>query len=188
MHTNKNLKLMTGILFLAIIAFLIYRNYFPVVDPIQLKQAKTSLPMEQEKLLNAVSTWQTYSNASYQINVDAAVGNSYYIICPISQITYQDGKVTTFEGLSPNDNEDTQTYCLDFIEKRLSMASLFEKIKADLAAGPESVYLVVEYDPQFGYISHYKRLDVNCFRKLGGGDHCHEEYRFSNLILLETQP
>ena len=134
----------------------------------------------QERLLNAMSVWRERSNSDYQFRVEITPGYSTYVLCPISQITYKNGEVVTFEYLSSKRNEtredETDNYCRDFVENRLSMEALFKEIQADLNAGPENIFLKVEYDPDYGFVSSYKHVDINCIKRHSTG--CHWVYRF----------
>jgi len=56
------------------------------------------------------------------------------------------------------------------------MDALFKEIQADLNAGPENISLEVEYDPDYGFVSYYKHVDINCMKRHSTG--CHWAYRF----------
>lgn len=179
---NKKM-IIFGVIVCIIMCFLAYHYYFPVVGPITMWQAENNLALEQERLLDAINLWNRNSNLRYQMDIALVIGAPHDLMCPLFQAIYQDGQVVSS---SPTDISDK--YCNGFIS-RMTMDTLFNQIKEDLVAGPKNIYTVVEYDPQLGYIKYYKRIDVDCVRRLGGtGGACYKRYQFSNLTFLETQP
>ena len=130
-----------------------------------------NIPAQKQALEDARYLWETTAqDQQYIVNVEN-IDEEYYmqfIAC------HREGRYNYLvDGDGLADDMTPDDYCDDFYH-HLGMRALFDRIAADLKAGPTRVMILnIEYDPTYGYVRYYETINLACMRSsLLSPGHC----------------
>ena len=121
-----------------------------------------NLPAQKQALEDARYLWETtaqHQRYIMSINQIEDVGFTYLFVCKMRKPDYLIDGDGLVEKIIPIE------YCND-LYRQLGMKALFDRIAADLQAGPTRVMILnIEYDPTYGYVRHYETDNLVCRRR-----------------------
>ena len=132
-------------------------------------KAYANIPAQKQALEDARYLWEsTAQDQRYimSINYLEDTYSTSWFICESGNPDHLSGKPGyLIDGDGLVEEVRSSDYC-DDIYRLLGMKVLFDRIAADLEAGPTQVKILnIEYDPTYGYVRHYKTDNQVCRRR-----------------------
>ena len=129
----------------------------------EITKAYASIPAQKQALEDARYLWETTAqDQQYIVDVEN-IDEEYYVQFIACHREGRYNYLVDGDGLA--DDMTPDDYCDDFYH-HLGMRALFDRIAADLKAGPTQVEILrIEYDPTYGYVRYYETDNWVCRRR-----------------------